>query len=59
MAKAAKPGRPAMQVSRHCGAVGLPVTLFLRADGALAWMYRGEISCELPNANIEKLEGSP
>ena len=46
-----------MQIPRHYGTMGLPVTLFLRADGTLAAMHIGEISREALNANIEKLAG--
>lgn len=44
-----------MQVPRHYTAVGLPITLFLRADGTLAAMHMGEISREILDDNIEKL----
>ncbi len=47
----------AMQIPRHYGTMGLPITLFLRADGTLASMHMGEISREALNANIEKITG--
>lgn len=47
----------AMQLPRHYGTMGLPITLFLRADGTLAAMHMGEISREALNANIAKLVG--
>lgn len=46
-----------MQITRHYGAMGLPITLFLRADGTLASLHMGEISREALTANIEKLAG--
>lgn len=49
---------PSMQIPRHYGSMGLPTTLFLRADGSLASMHMGEISREALNANIEKLAGA-
>lgn len=45
----------AMQTSRHYHALGMPVTLFLRADGTLASLHLGEISRETLNAKIEKI----
>lgn len=47
-----------MQIPRHYGSMGLPITLFLRADGTLASMHMGEISREALNAAIERLGGS-
>lgn len=47
-----------MQVARHYGVPGLPVTLFLRADGALASMHVGEISREALSAGIDRLAGA-
>lgn len=44
-----------MQVPRHYGSMGLPITLFLRADGTLASLHMGEISREAVNTNIDKL----
>ncbi|HQS47767.1 MAG: thiol:disulfide interchange protein [Rhizobiales bacterium 24-66-13] len=49
---------PSMQIPRHYGSMGLPITLFLRADGTLASMHMGEISREALNAAIERLGGS-
>lgn len=49
---------PSMQISRYYGSTGLPITLFLRANGTLASMHMGEISREALNANIDKLVGS-
>lgn len=43
-----------MQVPRNYASMGLPTTLFLRADGTLASMHMGEISREALNANIDK-----
>lgn len=47
-----------MQIPRHYGTLGLPVTLFLRADGTLASMHMGEISREALNAAIDRLGAS-
>lgn len=47
-----------MQIARYYQTIGLPITLFLRADGTLAAMHVGEISREALNAAIEKLTGS-
>jgi thiol-disulfide isomerase/thioredoxin len=44
---------PALQVQRHYGAAGIPLTLFLRADGTLADLHVGEISPELLQAGID------
>jgi thiol-disulfide isomerase/thioredoxin len=44
---------PAMAVSRHYAAQGLPVTLFLRPDGTLASLHTGEISREALAAGID------
>lgn len=49
---------PSMQISRYYGSMGLPITLFLRANGTLASMHLGEISREALNAKIVKLTGS-
>lgn len=46
-----------MQVPRHYRTLGLPTTLFLRADGTLAAIHMGEISPETLDANIGKLTG--
>lgn len=46
-----------MQVPRHYGTPGLPVTLFLRADGTLASMHVGEISREALTSDIDRLAG--
>lgn len=45
----------AMEVPRHYGTIGLPVTLFLRPDGSLARLHTGEISREALIAGIEAL----
>lgn len=42
----------AMATPRHYGTPGLPVTLFLRADGTLASLVVGEISSEALDAGI-------
>ena len=47
-----------MQIPRHYGSMGLPITLFLRADGTLASMHMGEISREALNAASDRLGGS-
>lgn len=44
---------PALQIQRHYGAAGIPLTLFLRADGTLADQHVGEISPELLQAGID------
>ena len=49
---------PSMQIPRHYGTPGLPVTLFLRPDGTLASMHMGEISREALDAAIDRL-GDP
>ncbi len=46
-----------MQVPRHYRTVGLPTTLFLRADGTLADIHVGEVSPESLDAEISKLIG--
>jgi len=46
-----------MQVARHYGVPGLPVTLFLRPDGTLASMHVGEISREALGAGIDRIAG--
>lgn len=48
-----------MQVPRYYGTPGLPITLFLRADGTLASMHVGEISREALNTKIDRLARSP
>lgn len=45
----------AMEVPRHYGTIGLPVTLFLRRDGSLAHLHTGEISREALIGGIEAL----
>lgn len=45
----------AMQIPHHYGTLGVPVTLFLRADGTLASMHTGEISREALQAGIKKI----
>lgn len=49
----------AMQMSRHYGTMGLPITLFLRPDGTLARMHMGEISREALGAAIAKVANPP
>ncbi|HEY9214517.1 MAG TPA: TlpA disulfide reductase family protein [Ancylobacter sp.] len=44
---------PALEVQRHYAAVGIPLTLFLRADGTLAGLHVGEISPELLQAGLD------
>lgn len=44
-------------VPRHYNTLGMPTTLFLRADGTLASMHMGEISREALKANLEKIAG--
>lgn len=44
---------PALEVQRHYGAAGIPLTLFLRADGTLADLHVGEISPELLQAGLD------
>lgn len=46
-------------IPRHYGTIGMPVTLFLRADGTLASMHMGEISREALNANMERISAKP
>ncbi len=46
---------PVNQLSRHYDARGLPVTLFLGADGALRGLHVGEISREVLQARISEL----
>lgn len=43
---------PTRSLSRHYGAPGMPVTLFLRPDGTVATTHFGEISREALNAAI-------
>jgi thiol-disulfide isomerase/thioredoxin len=45
-------------VARHYGTVGIPVTLFLHADGRLAKAHMGEIAPEQIDAEISRLERS-
>lgn len=42
----------AMAIPRHYGAVGVPITLFVRADGSLAGHHTGEISPEQLKAKL-------
>ena len=49
---------PSMQMPRHYRTLGLPMTLFLKADGTLAAMHMGEISPEALDTNINKLAGA-
>jgi len=44
-----------MQIARHYGVPGLPVTLFLRPDGTLASLHVGEISREALEAGIDRI----
>ena len=46
----------AMALPRHYGTAGIPVTLFLHADGALARSHMGEIAPEQIDAEIRRLE---
>ena len=46
-----------MLLPRHYRTLGLPTTLFLRADGTLAAIHTGEISPEALDANVRKLAG--
>ena len=46
-------------VARHYGTVGIPVTLFLHADGRLAMAHMGEIAPEQIDAGIRRLERTP
>lgn len=48
-----------MQVPHHYGTLGVPVTLFLRADNTLAAMHMGEISREALITNINTIAGVP
>jgi thiol-disulfide isomerase/thioredoxin len=50
---------PSMQIPRHYQTPGLPVTLFLRADGSLASMHIGEISREALQSNIAGITAPP
>ncbi|MDP2740666.1 MAG: TlpA disulfide reductase family protein [Pseudorhodobacter sp.] len=47
------------ELYRHYGALGLPATLFIGADGRLQQTHLGEISLSQLNAQIEKLKGDP
>lgn len=47
---------PAMATQRHYRTVGIPVTLFLHADGRLAKAHTGEIAPERIAAEIARLE---
>lgn len=47
-----------MEIPRHYGAMGVPVTLFLRSDNTLATMHIGEISREALITNIDKIAGA-
>lgn len=44
-----------MAIPRHYGTPGIPVTLFIRADGTLMTAHMGEISREALNENIDSL----
>jgi hypothetical protein len=50
---------PAMATQRHYRTVGIPVTLFLHADGRLAKAHTGEIAPERIAAEIARLDRSP
>lgn len=50
---------PAMATQRHYRTVGIPVTLFLHADGRLARAHTGEIAPERIAAEIARLKSSP
>jgi thiol-disulfide isomerase/thioredoxin len=43
------------QIPRHYRTIGVPVTLFLRADGTVASMHVGEISREALSTKIERI----
>jgi hypothetical protein len=45
----------AMAVPRHYGTAGIPVTLFLHADGRLAKAHMGEIAPEQIATEIARL----
>ena len=47
------------ELFRHYGALGLPATLFIGADGRLQSTHLGEISRSQLNAQIERLKGDP
>lgn len=47
---------PAMATQRHYRTVGVPVTLFLHADGRLAKAHTGEIAPERIAAEIARLK---
>lgn len=49
---------PAMATQRHYRTVGIPVTLFLHADGRLAQAHTGEIAPERIAAEIARLNRS-
>ncbi len=46
---------PFSGLSRHYGAIGLPTTLFIGADGVLKQVHHGEISREVLQSNIARL----
>ncbi len=46
-------------VAQHYGTVGIPVTLFLHADGRLARAHMGEIAPEQIDTEIRRLERAP
>lgn len=50
---------PFSELSRHYGAIGLPMTLFIGADGVLKHAHHGEISREILQSNIARLNGNP
>jgi len=50
---------PAMATQRHYRTVGIPVTLFLHADGRLARAHTGEIAPERIAAEIARLTPRP
>ena len=43
-------------LARHYGTVGLPITLFIGADGLLAHTHVGEISREVLLSRIARLQ---
>lgn len=49
---------PFSELSRHYSAIGLPTTLFIGADGLLKHVHTGEISREILQSNIARLNGS-
>jgi hypothetical protein len=44
-----------MSIPRHYGTPGIPVTLFIRADGTLMTAHMGEISREILTETVTRL----